>query len=83
MSQGLEFPALLTREFHVLPYFYGNRSPRADPTLKGAISGLRLENSISHLSLLYLATIQAIAYGTKHIIDEMNKQVLLIVFFIY
>jgi ribulose kinase len=75
LSQELEFPALLTREFHVLPYFYGNRSPRADPTLLGAISGLKLDNSISHLAILYYATIQAIAYGTKHIIEEMNKKV--------
>jgi FGGY-family pentulose kinase len=66
------FPALLTERLHVLPYFHGNRSPRADPTLRGMISGLRLVNTLESLALLYLATIQAIAHGTRHIIDTMN-----------
>jgi len=65
----------LTKELHVLPYFHGNRSPRADPTLKGSITGLTLASGkeLHDLALLYLATIQAIAHGTKHIIDEINK----------
>jgi len=66
-------PGMLTRETHVLPYFHGNRSPRANPSLRGMISGLRLSDTVDDLALLYLATIQAIAYGTRHIIDEMNK----------
>eukprot|EP01121_Diplochlamys_sp_Union-15-3_P014626 TRINITY_DN4688_c0_g1_i1.p1 TRINITY_DN4688_c0_g1~~TRINITY_DN4688_c0_g1_i1.p1 ORF type:complete len:569 (-),score=102.18 TRINITY_DN4688_c0_g1_i1:37-1743(-) len=67
--------AYLTRDIHVLPYFHGNRSPRADPTLKGSIFGLTLASGkpFQDLALLYLATIQAIAHGTKHIIDEINK----------
>ena len=36
------FPAELTRELHVLPDHHGNRSPRADPTLRGMVSGLKL-----------------------------------------
>jgi FGGY-family pentulose kinase len=62
----------LTRDLHVLPYFHGNRSPRADASLTGIISGLTLDDSISSLALRYLAAIQAIALGTRHIIDEMN-----------
>lgn len=64
---------LLTQSIHVCPYFHGNRSPRANPHLKGMVSGLRLSATIDDLALLYLATIQAIAYGTRHIIEEMNK----------
>lgn len=67
------FPAALTREFHMLPYFHGNRSPRANPTLRGIMSGLRLSDTADDLALHYLAAIQAVAYGTRHIIDEMNK----------
>jgi FGGY-family pentulose kinase len=66
------FPAALTEELHVLPYFHGNRSPRADPTLRGMVSGLKLESGVDALALVYLATIQAIAHGTRHIIDAMN-----------
>ncbi|HUU94796.1 MAG TPA: FGGY-family carbohydrate kinase [Phycisphaerae bacterium] len=66
--------AQLTRELHVLPYFHGNRSPRADATLRGMISGLTLGDTTDDLARLYLATIQAIAHGTRHIIDTLNAQ---------
>jgi FGGY-family pentulose kinase len=72
MAGAIDFPAALTRSLHVLPYFHGNRSPLADPTLRGMISGLQLTDSFDSLALLYLATVQAIAYGTRHIIDTMN-----------
>jgi FGGY-family pentulose kinase len=67
-------PAALTGELHVQPDFHGNRSPRADPTLKGVISGLTLSATPDDLARLYLAAIQAIAYGTRHIVDEMNRR---------
>ncbi|MBL6945115.1 MAG: FGGY-family carbohydrate kinase [Rhodospirillales bacterium] len=72
MSKSAEFPAELTRDLHVLPYFHGNRSPRADPTLRGVVSGLKLSDTLDDLALLYLATIQAVAHGTRHIIQSMN-----------
>jgi FGGY-family pentulose kinase len=59
---------------NVLPYFYGNRSPRADPNLWGMIDGLRLEDDVSSYARLYLSTIQALAFGSRHIIEEMEKQ---------
>lgn len=63
----------LTREIHILPYFIGNRSPRSNPDLRGAIHGLTMDNSVENLALIYLATIQSIAYGTRHIIEQMNR----------
>ena len=71
--RGAAYICELTADLHVLPYFHGNRSPRADPTLLGAISGLRLSQGVDDLALLYLATVQAIAHGTRHIIDTMNE----------
>ncbi len=67
------FPAALTQGLHVMPDFHGNRSPRADASLKGMISGLSLSATADDLALLYLATIQAVAYGTRHIVDAMNR----------
>lgn len=72
LATNVEFHAALTKTLHVLPYFRGNRSPRADPTLRGMISGLTLGDTIGDLALLYLATIQAVAHGTRHIIDTLN-----------
>lgn len=51
----------LTKEFHVYPDFHGNRSPLADPTMKGMIVGLTLNCSEENLALIYLATLQALA----------------------
>jgi FGGY-family pentulose kinase len=72
LSEGARFPAELTRDLHVLPDHHGNRSPRADPTLRGMISGLKLSAGVDALALEYLATLQAIAHGTRHILDSMN-----------
>ncbi len=63
----------LVKDLNMLPYFLGNRSPNADPTGRGIISGLTLDDSVEAVAKLYYATIQAIAYGTRHIIEEMNK----------
>ncbi len=63
----------IVKEINVLPYFHGNRSPRADPTLRGVISGLTLDESVEGVARRYYATVQAIAYGTRHIIEEMNR----------
>jgi FGGY-family pentulose kinase len=60
------------RDLHVLPDHHGNRSPRANPAARGLVSGLTLETGADALARLYLATVQALAYGTRHIVDSMN-----------
>jgi ribulose kinase len=37
--------AFLTQDIHMLPYFHGNRSPRANPTLTGTLTGLKLSRT--------------------------------------
>ncbi|CAN1329693.1 FGGY carbohydrate kinase domain-containing protein [Linum perenne] len=67
------FLAALTENTHVLPDFHGNRSPIGDPKSKGIICGLTLDTSETQLALLYLAAVQGIAYGTRHIIEHCNS----------
>lgn len=74
LAEHKEFAAQLTVARHVLPYFHGNRSPRADPHLRGMLTGLSLACNVDDLALTYLATIQAIAYGTRHIVECLNEQ---------
>ncbi|KAK1797302.1 hypothetical protein P4O66_008677 [Electrophorus voltai] len=64
---------LLSAALHVWPDFHGNRSPLADQTLKGMVVGLSLSQTLDDLALLYLATVQAIALGTRHILDTMRE----------
>ncbi len=63
-----------TERLHILPDHHGNRSPQADPDARGVVDGLTLDMSYDTLAQIYHATIQAVAYGTRHIIDEMEKQ---------
>jgi len=63
-----------TERIHILPYHHGNRSPNADPKARGIVDGLTLDMSYDTLARLYYATIQAVAYGTRHIIDSLEDK---------
>lgn len=73
LARNVDFRAQLTRHVHVYPDFHGNRSPLADPSLRGMICGLTLGTDLDTLAIEYLATIQAVAQGTRHIIDTLNE----------
>ncbi|XP_047197868.1 FGGY carbohydrate kinase domain-containing protein [Hippoglossus stenolepis] len=64
---------LLGSSLHLWPDFHGNRSPLADPTLKGMVVGLGFSQTLDDLALLYLATMQALALGTLHILEAMKE----------
>ena len=44
------------------PDYHGNRSPLADPSLKGAVVGLSLDMDTASLATMYLATLQVGGY---------------------
>ena len=56
----------------VLPDFLGNRSPFADPSMRGAIHGLTLEDPETLVPKIYGATALGIAFGTRQIIEAMR-----------
>ncbi|KAJ8681215.1 hypothetical protein QAD02_017002 [Eretmocerus hayati] len=72
VERNLKNVAYVTEELHVWPDYHGNRSPLADPTLRGMISGLTLSSDENDLAILYLATMQSLMYGTKHILEALT-----------
>lgn len=64
----------LTYDLTIYPDLHGNRSPLADSTMRGLISGLKLDQSVTDLALKYFATLEAISLQTRHIIESMNEK---------
>lgn len=65
----------LTKDIHVWPDYHGNRSPLADPNIKGMISGATMDASVENLAITYLAFVQALTVGfrsTKYMNDKNN-----------
>src|SRR5438270_310132 len=56
-----------------LPDSIGNRSPKANPTASHVLDGSSLDKSITSRTLRYYAVIQAVAYGSRDIIAELNR----------
>lgn len=57
-----------------VPDLNGNRSPLADPHLRGILVGLDLDASPASLAQLYLAAAAGIALGTRHVIEALNRK---------
>jgi FGGY-family pentulose kinase len=64
----------LGQRLQVLPDFHGNRSPLADPSALGVISGLTLDSDFDSLCRLYWRTCVGIALGVRHILETLNTR---------
>jgi FGGY-family pentulose kinase len=53
-----------------LDYFQGNRTPYADPNVRGMFYGMSLNHTVYHL---YRSIIESICYGTEVIFDTFKK----------
>lgn len=62
----------LTKDMHFYPDLHGNRSPIADPIMRGMLMGLALDDGLSDLARKFNLTLEAIALQTRHIVDSMN-----------
>ena len=60
-------------DLHVLPDFHGNRSPLADHSPRGVISGLGLDWTFDGLCRLYWRTSVALALGLRQILETFEN----------
>lgn len=74
MQGHVPFTAALTRNLHVYPDHYGNRSPYGDPHSRGVVDGLTLDSSPEATALLYYATLQGLAYNIRDVLRALGEQ---------
>ncbi|KAF1987023.1 Pentulose kinase [Aulographum hederae CBS 113979] len=72
-QQGAPTVSYLGRHFFLYGDLFGNRSPIADPNMKGSVIGLSPDKSVDGLALYYYGTMEFIALQTRHIIETMNS----------
>ena len=63
----------LGRHFFFYGDLFGNRSPVADPRMRGAVVGLSSDKSLDGLALYYYGTMEFIALQTRQILEAMNS----------
>ncbi|KAK4570447.1 hypothetical protein LTR86_002527 [Recurvomyces mirabilis] len=75
MQEKINAPSIsyLGRHFFFYGDLFGNRSPIADPEMKGSVIGLSSDKSMDGLALYYYGTMEFIALQTHQIIERMNK----------
>lgn len=71
-EQGLSSTLLLAKHYFFYGDLYGNRSPIADPSMRGSVVGMGMDVSIQGLALAYLGAVEFIAQQTRHIIEALN-----------
>ncbi|KAI0034386.1 Pentulose kinase [Vararia minispora EC-137] len=62
----------MLKDLHFYPDLHGNRSPIADPRMRGSLVGMSLSATLHDLARKYAVTLEAIALQTRHIVDSLN-----------
>lgn len=75
LHQRMEAPFMgyLTRHYFFYGDLWGNRSPIADPNMRGAVIGMSSDKTQDGLGLLYYSVMEFIALQTRQIIEKMNE----------
>lgn len=73
LNKQIEASNVRTSSLHILPSFHGNRSPLANPRLKGGIYGLSSEG-VKGLLEHYVATVESLAYEMKLIVETLGTK---------
>ncbi|TPX11035.1 uncharacterized protein E0L32_008072 [Thyridium curvatum] len=71
-DEGAPSVSYLVRHFFFYGDLWGNRSPIADPNMRGAIIGLSSDKTKDGLALLYYSTMEFIGLQTRQIVETMN-----------
>ncbi len=72
-APDLSQAALLARDVHILADVNGNRSPLADPEMRGVWSGIALTEDAASLLRLHIAALCGLAYGLADILDQQER----------
>lgn len=64
----------LAEGIHILPDVNGNRSPFANPQMRGVISGLTMDQSFDSVCKLYWRAAVSLALGLRQIIEHMRSK---------
>ncbi|PRT56707.1 hypothetical protein B9G98_04327 [Wickerhamiella sorbophila] len=72
-QKSLDSVILLSKDLFFYGDLYGNRSPIADPAMRGSITGISMDTSLENLAITYLATVEFICQQTRQIIEAMVK----------
>lgn len=71
-AENLPSVSLLAKHIFLQGDYHGNRSPIADPHMRGSFVGLSMDTSIDNLALHYYAAMEFVALQTRHIIETLN-----------
>jgi FGGY-family pentulose kinase len=75
MQDKVDAPTIsyLGRHYFFYGDLFGNRSPIADPDMKGSVIGLSNDKSMDSLAIAYYGTLEFIALQTHQIVESMNS----------